>query len=107
MADIKGAQAMLRRKMGICVVRRLLSLSEKDHCDVGDDVIPEVVMMVMMVMMMTFVIMTVAVMLSLMVLIPVTTAVMAVVITFFVCVSGLDNLSGPPLLCNWWLPHNY
>jgi len=63
MADIKGAQALLCRRMGISVVRRLLSLSEEDHCDGGDDVIPE--------MMMAFVVMIVVVMLSLMVLVPV------------------------------------
>jgi hypothetical protein len=85
--------------MGICVVRRLLSVSEKDHCGVGDDIIPEV--------MMVFVIMIVVVMLSLMVLIPATTVVMALMISFFVLVSALDNLSEPPRICNWWLPHNY
>jgi len=98
MADMKSAQALLSRRMRICVVRRLLSLSEKDNCDGGDDVIPE---MMMMMMMMTFVIMTVAVMLSVMMLVPVTAVVMTLVITFFVLVSGLDNLSGPPRLCNW------
>jgi len=61
MADINDAQALLRRRMGIRVVCRLLSLSEKDHCDGGDDIIPEVNMMMMM---MIFLIMTVAVMLS-------------------------------------------
>jgi hypothetical protein len=87
MAGIKGAQALLCRRMGICVVRRLLSVSEYDHYGGGDDVIPEV--------MMAFVIMIVVVMLSLMVLVPVTSVVMALVVTFFVLVSGLDNLSEP------------
>jgi hypothetical protein len=85
--------------MGICVLRRLLSVSETEHCGGGDDVITEV--------MMTFVIMIVVVILSLMVLVPVTAVVMALMITFFVLVSGLDKLSGPPRLCNWGLPHNY
>jgi len=99
MADVKDVQAILCRRIGKRVVRSLLSVSEKDHCGGGDDVIPEV--------MMAFVIMSVVVMLILIVLVPVTAVVMALVITFFVLVSGLDNLSGPPRLCNWWLPNNY
>jgi len=88
MADIKGAQTLLCRRMEIRVLRRLLSVSEKDNCGGGDDVIPEV--------MMAFVIMIVVLMLSLMTL----------VITFLVLISGLDKLSGlrncpPPS------PHNY
>jgi hypothetical protein len=75
--------------MEICVVRCLLSVSEKDHCGGGDDVIPEV--------MMVFVIMIVVLMLSLMVLVPVTAVVMVLVITFLVLISGLDKLSW---LCN-------
>ena len=39
-----------------------------------------------------------------MVMVPVTTVVMALVLTFFVLVSGLDNLSAPRRDCNWWLP---
>jgi phosphotransferase system glucose/maltose/N-acetylglucosamine-specific IIC component len=93
MVDVKGAQTLLCRRMGLCVVRRLLSVSEKDHCGGGDDVILEMIM--------AFVIMIVVVMLSLMVLVPVTAGVMVLVITFLVLVSGLDNLSGPPRLCNW------
>ena len=44
MTDIMCAQAILCRRMGLCVVRRLLSVSEKDHCGGGDDAVPEVMM---------------------------------------------------------------
>ena len=74
MVDTQGAQGLLCRRMGICVVRHLLSVSEKYHCGGGDGIIAEV--------MMAFVIMIVVVMLSLMVLVPVTTVVMALVVTF-------------------------
>jgi hypothetical protein len=79
MGDIKDVPTLLCRRMGVGVLRRLLSVTEKDLCGDGDDVIPVVK---------AFVIMIVVVMASLMVLIPVTAVVMALLITLFVLVSG-------------------
>jgi hypothetical protein len=42
MGDIKGVATLLCRRMGVGVVRRLLSVTEKELCGGGDDVIPVV-----------------------------------------------------------------